>query len=70
MGNFETLPDGTVRRWLDVSYHADFAGLVEQRPRELYPQMTLPVLTSAWQQTPAGSQAAAGCRGPGRPTLR
>lgn len=45
LGNFETLPDGTVRRWLDVSYHMlILRALWEQRPRELYPQVTLPVL--------------------------
>ncbi|MBI1880056.1 MAG: alpha/beta hydrolase [Chloroflexi bacterium] len=45
LANFETLPDGTIRRWLDTSYHMlILRALWEQRPQELYPQVTAPVL--------------------------
>ncbi len=45
LNNFETLADGTIRRWLDVSHHMQILrALWEQRPLRLYPQVTQPVL--------------------------
>ncbi|GIK36384.1 MAG: hypothetical protein BroJett011_02170 [Chloroflexota bacterium] len=45
LANFETLPDGTIRRWLDIPYHMlILRAMWEQRPPELYPQVTKPVL--------------------------
>ncbi len=45
LANFETLPDGAIRRWLDIPNHMlILRALWEQRPRELYPQVTAPVL--------------------------
>lgn len=45
LGNFETLPDGTVRPWLTRARHkAILRALFAQRPPQLYPQVQEPVL--------------------------
>jgi pimeloyl-ACP methyl ester carboxylesterase len=45
LANFETLPDGTLRRQLEVSNHmAILRAMWEQRPPALYPQLAAPVL--------------------------
>lgn len=42
--NFEHLPDGTVRPWLSLDRHMQILrAMWEQRPAELYPQVTCPV---------------------------
>lgn len=44
LANFEHLPDGTVRPWLSLDRHMQvLRALWEQRPAELYPQITCPV---------------------------
>lgn len=48
LANFETLPDGSIRRWLDIPSHMlILRAMWEQRPRELYPRVTKPVLICA-----------------------
>lgn len=59
LANFETLPDGTIRRCLSIPHHmAILHALWQQRPQALYPQLQEPVLItvayrgdkkSAWQ---------------------
>jgi pimeloyl-ACP methyl ester carboxylesterase len=45
LGNFETLPDGTIRPWLTMERHMRIVrAMWEQRPRELYPKVQAPVL--------------------------
>ncbi len=45
LANFETLPDGTVQRWLSIPHHMKILrAMWEQRPAELYPQVREPVL--------------------------
>ncbi|NJN94052.1 MAG: alpha/beta hydrolase [Anaerolineales bacterium] len=45
LANFETLPDGTIRRQLDLANHmAILQAMWDQRPQTLYPQVTAPVL--------------------------
>ncbi len=54
LGNFEILADGTVRPWLTLDRHLKILrALWEQRPRELFPQIRVPVLI-----TVAGTQGA------------
>lgn len=48
LANFETLPDGSIRRWLDIPSHMlILRAMWEQRPGEFYPQVTKPVLICA-----------------------
>ena len=45
LANFETLPDGTVRPWLNLERHMRILrALWEQRPGQLFAQVPLPVL--------------------------
>jgi pimeloyl-ACP methyl ester carboxylesterase len=45
LGNFETLPDGTVRPWLSLDHHmAILRALWEHHPPEIYSRVTVPVL--------------------------
>ena len=45
LGNFETLPDGTVRPWLTLERHMRILrALYDQRPAELFPLVQEPVL--------------------------
>jgi pimeloyl-ACP methyl ester carboxylesterase len=45
MGNFEALPDGTVRPWLRREHHRDIVrSLYEADPDSLYPTVEVPVL--------------------------
>ncbi|MEM7539112.1 MAG: alpha/beta hydrolase [Chloroflexota bacterium] len=45
LGNFETLEDGTVRPWLSLDRHmAILRAMWDQRPTDLYPHVTEPVL--------------------------
>lgn len=45
LANFETLPDGTIHRQLDLTNHmAILRAMWDQRPQTLYPQVTAPVL--------------------------
>ncbi len=45
LGNFETLPNGTVRPWLPLERHMEILrAMWEQRPRALYGLVTVPVL--------------------------
>lgn len=45
LGNFELMPDGTVRPWLTLENHMQILrALWEQRPSMLYPQVQEPVL--------------------------
>jgi pimeloyl-ACP methyl ester carboxylesterase len=45
LGNFETLPDGTVRPWLALENHMRILrAMWEQRPAPIYPLVTMPVL--------------------------
>ncbi len=48
MANFETMPDNTIRPWLDMDRHMlILRSLWEQRPAELYPQLQEPVTIAA-----------------------
>jgi pimeloyl-ACP methyl ester carboxylesterase len=48
LGNFETLPDGTVRPWLTLDRHMRILrALWEQRPGDLYPRVREAVLICA-----------------------
>jgi pimeloyl-ACP methyl ester carboxylesterase len=48
LGNFETLPDGTVRPWLTLDRHMRILrSLWDQRPPQLYVQVDAPVLIAA-----------------------
>lgn len=48
MGNFERLPDGTIRAWLSPDHHRQILrALWEQDPPALYPQIQDPVLLCA-----------------------
>ena len=48
MGNFETLPDGTVRPWLTLDRHVQILRVIwEQRPSELYARVKTPALIAA-----------------------
>jgi pimeloyl-ACP methyl ester carboxylesterase len=48
LGNFETLPDGTVRPWLTIDRHMRILrSLWDQRPPQLYVQVDAPVLIAA-----------------------
>ncbi len=48
LANFELLPDGTVRPWLTLDRHMlILRALWEQRPGDLYPRVTEPVLICA-----------------------
>lgn len=45
MGNYETLADGTIRPWLSLEHHmAILRALWEQKPSELFPTVSAPVL--------------------------
>ncbi|MHB1161075.1 MAG: alpha/beta fold hydrolase [Chloroflexota bacterium] len=45
LGNFETLPDGTVRPWLSLDHHmAILRALWDHRPSGLYSRVSEPVL--------------------------
>ncbi len=45
LGNFETLPDGTVRPWLSLDHHmAILRSLWEYHPSQLYARVRAPVL--------------------------
>jgi len=45
LGNFETLPDGSIRPWLTLDRHMRILrALWEQRPRDLYARLQTPVL--------------------------
>lgn len=45
LGNFETLPDGTIRPWLTLDRHMRILrSLWDQRPQQLYVQVVTPVL--------------------------
>ena len=45
LGNFETLPDGTVRPWLTLDRHMGILrALWEHHPPQLYPKVTVPTL--------------------------
>lgn len=68
LDNFETLPDGTVRPWLSLDRHmAILQALWAQRPGELYPQVSVPVLIAvaedagnpAWMEVKHAQVAAA-----------
>ena len=51
LGNFETLDDGTIRAKLSRDNHLRIIrALWEHRPRELYPQVTCPVLMTPARQ--------------------
>jgi pimeloyl-ACP methyl ester carboxylesterase len=53
LANFETQPDGTLRRQLDLAHHMlILRAMWEQEPQTLYPQVTTPVLIC-----PAGGDA-------------
>ncbi len=44
MGNFEILPDGTIRPWLTLDRHMQILQSIwQQRPADLYPQVKAPV---------------------------
>jgi pimeloyl-ACP methyl ester carboxylesterase len=60
-GNLQVREDGTVAPWLDRERHRRIVGsLLDQRPRELYPQVTCPaVLLVAGASNPAADEAAA-----------
>jgi pimeloyl-ACP methyl ester carboxylesterase len=46
--NFETLPDGTIRPWLTLDRHMRILrALWDQRPQEIYPQVRVPLLLAA-----------------------
>jgi pimeloyl-ACP methyl ester carboxylesterase len=48
LGNFETLPDGTIRPWLTLDRHMRILrALWDQRPPHLYGQIQVPVLIAA-----------------------
>jgi pimeloyl-ACP methyl ester carboxylesterase len=48
LGNFEVLPDGTIRPWLTLSRHMTILrAMWDQRPAQLYPHLTEPVLVCA-----------------------
>jgi pimeloyl-ACP methyl ester carboxylesterase len=48
LGNFETLPDGTIRPWLTLERHMRILrSLWDQRPPQLYGQVSAPVLIAA-----------------------
>ncbi len=45
LGNFETMPDGTVRPWLTLERHMEILrALWDHRPSTIYSQVTAPVL--------------------------
>ena len=45
LGNFETMPDGTVRPWLTLARHLEILrAMYDQNPVALYPQVAEPVL--------------------------
>ena len=45
LGNFETLPDGTVRPWLSLDRHMEILrAMWDQRPPSLYPNVSAPTL--------------------------
>jgi pimeloyl-ACP methyl ester carboxylesterase len=57
LANFETLADGTIRRWLAIPNHMKILrAMWEQRPLELYPQVTAPVLICAADSSDAWSE--------------
>jgi pimeloyl-ACP methyl ester carboxylesterase len=48
MGNFETLPDGTIRPWLTLERHMEILrALWEQRPSQVYGSVRAPTLVAA-----------------------
>jgi pimeloyl-ACP methyl ester carboxylesterase len=48
LGNFEMLPDGTIRPWLTLNRHITILrAMWDQRPVKLYPQVVEPVLVCA-----------------------
>lgn len=48
LGNFETLPDGTIRPWLTLDRHMRILrSLWDQRPPHLYGEVATPVLIAA-----------------------
>jgi pimeloyl-ACP methyl ester carboxylesterase len=48
LGNFETLPDGTVRVWLSLEHHMEILrALWEHHPTQLFPKVDVPVLIAA-----------------------
>ena len=48
MGNFEILPDQTVRPWLSLNNHMKILrAMYEQDPQSLYPRVKEPVLICA-----------------------
>lgn len=56
LGNFESRPDGSVRPWLERRHHmAILRALWEQRPGDLFPQVTVPVLIAVAERGPAGA---------------
>ena len=54
MGNFETLPDSTIRPWLTLDRHMQILrALWEQHPADLYPRVRVPTLIAVADVTPA-----------------
>jgi len=48
LGNFESLPDGTIRPWLSLAHHVTILrAMWEQQPVALYPQIQEPVWIGA-----------------------
>lgn len=57
LANFETLVDGTIRPWLTLERHMMILrAMWEQRPVELYPKVTVPVLIAAARDTENASR--------------
>jgi len=48
MGNYETMPDQTIRPWLTLDRHMQILrALWDQKPAELFPRVTAPTLIAA-----------------------
>jgi len=59
MGNFETMPDGTIRPWLTLGHHMEIVrALYYQRPSQLFPKVTSPTLIAAAPGASAGRREA------------
>lgn len=53
MGNFETLPDGSIRPWLSLDRHmAILRALWEQKPSQLYSRVSTPTLIAVADRGP------------------